>query len=58
MEELDKTQVGAADTTGAMLQPRLTVPLKDPVGASARLDLALGDRDHLSTLAMVARSVN
>lgn len=40
-EELDRVQSGAGDTTGVMLQLRLTVPLNDPVGARARVNFAL-----------------
>lgn len=40
-EELDNIQVGAGDTTGVTLQPRLTVPLNDPEGARSRLNFAL-----------------
>jgi hypothetical protein len=38
--EFDKLQVGAGIATGAMLQLRVTVPVKDPVGAKARLNSA------------------
>ena len=41
-EELDRPQVGRAGVTaGVMAQLRFTVPVNDPVGASARLKLAV-----------------
>jgi hypothetical protein len=40
-EELDRPQVGAGVTTGVMAQLRFTVPVNDPVGASARLKFAV-----------------
>jgi hypothetical protein len=44
-EELDKPQVGAGVTTGVMAQLKSTVPLNDPVGAMARLKLAVCPAD-------------
>ncbi len=40
-EELDRVHVGAGDTMGVMLQSRLTIPLNEPDGATARLNIAL-----------------
>ena len=40
-EELDRLQVGAGVAAGVMAQLRFTVPVNDPVGASARLKFAV-----------------
>ncbi len=40
-DELDRLQVGAGATAGVMVQPRFTVPLNDPVGARARVNVAV-----------------
>lgn len=40
-EELDRLQVGAGVTAGVMAQVKLTVPVNEPVGASARLKVAV-----------------
>lgn len=40
-DPLDRPQVRAGVTTGVMAQLRFTVPVNDPVGARARLKLAV-----------------
>ena len=40
-EALDKVQVGAGDTTGAIAHPSMTVPENEAAGASDRLNTAL-----------------
>ena len=40
-EEFDKLHVGGGVTAGVMLQFRFSVPVNDPVGANARLKLAV-----------------
>jgi hypothetical protein len=39
-EALDRLQLGAGDTAGVMVQLRLTVPVKNAVGATARSNFA------------------
>ena len=41
LTELGTLQNGAGETTGAMLHVKLTVPLKDPAGVSAKLNVAV-----------------
>ncbi len=40
-EELDRLHVGGGVTTGVMAQFRFSVPVNDPVGAKARLKVAV-----------------
>jgi len=41
LTELGTLQNGAGETTGAILHVKLTVPLKDPAGVSAKLNVAV-----------------
>ena len=40
-ERLERPQLGAEDTTGVIVQLRFIVPVNDPVGAKARLKMAV-----------------